>query len=136
MNHRLELAVNDCMKDVSSINHFKHFIDSLYVLYNRSPKNQNELRTSYIELNILFLKVGRVIDVRWVASSSRAVEIVWKTFLALYNHLHNSSKDNLRDQKSRSKYLGLCKRLGSPEFVLDLGLMCDVPTQITVIFIS
>jgi hypothetical protein len=131
MNHRLELAVNDCMKDVSSINHFKHFIDSLYVLYNRSPKNQTELRTSCIELDILFLKVGRVLDVRWVASSFRAVEIVWKTFAALYNHLHNSSKDNLRDRKSRSKYLGLCKRLGSPEFVLDLALMCDILKELS-----
>ncbi|XP_050058213.1 E3 SUMO-protein ligase KIAA1586-like isoform X2 [Aphis gossypii] len=131
MNHRLELAVNDCMKDVSATNHFKNFIDSLYVLYNRSPKNQNELRKSCIELDILFLKAGRVLDVRWVASSFRAVEIVWKTYPALYNHLQNSSYDNLRDQKSRSKYLGLCKRLGSPEFVLDLALMCDVLKELS-----
>jgi len=126
MNHRLELAVNDCVKEVFGTNHFKHFIDSLYVLYNRSPKNQNELRASCIELDILFLKVGRVLNVRWVANSFRAVEIIWKTFPPLYNHLHKCSKDNVRDQKSRSKYLGLCKRLGSPEFVLDLALMCDV----------
>jgi len=65
---------------------------------------KKELRTSCIELGILFL--GRVLDVRWIASSFIAVEIIWKTLSALYNHLHNSSKDNLRDQKSRSKYLG------------------------------
>jgi len=103
-------------------------------LYNRSPKNQNELRTSCIELDILFLKVGRVLDVRWVASSFRAVEIVWKTFSALYNHLHNSSKDNLKDQKSRSKYLGLCKRLGRPEVVLDIALMCDILKELSYLF--
>jgi len=39
MNHRLELAVNDSLKDVRATNHFKCFIDSLYVLYNASPKS-------------------------------------------------------------------------------------------------
>lgn len=76
MNHRLELAVNDSVKDVTSTNNFQYFIDSLYALYNRSPKNQNELKTACVELDILFLKVGRVLDVRWVASSFRAVEVV------------------------------------------------------------
>jgi len=57
------LAVNNSMKDVTTTNHLKNVIDSLYVLYNRSLKNQNKLRKSCIESNILFLKVGRVLDV-------------------------------------------------------------------------
>jgi len=88
MNHRLELSVNDSVKDVTATNHFKAFLDSLYALYNRSPKNQNELKTICIELDMIFLKVGRVLDVRWVASSYRAVQAIWKIFPALYNHLY------------------------------------------------
>jgi len=76
LNHRLELAVNDIMKDLNSINHFKSFIDSLYVLYNNSPKNTNEIKEVCNELNIIFVKVGRVLDTRWVASSWRAVNAV------------------------------------------------------------
>lgn len=30
MNHQLELAINDSVKDVTSTTHFKYFIDSLY----------------------------------------------------------------------------------------------------------
>lgn len=131
LNHRLELAVNDSVKDVTASNHFKAFLDSLYALYNRSPKNQNELKEECAELDVLFLKIGRVLNIRWVASSYRAVQVVWKTFPALHNHLNKSSKDILRDQKTRSKYLGLSKRLESIEFVLDLALMCDVLSELS-----
>jgi len=126
LNHRLELAVNDSINDITSTNHFKAFLDSLYALYNRSPKNRNELKIACAELDVLFLKIGRVLTVRWVASSFRAVQVIWKTYPALYKHLSTASKDDSRDSKTRSKYLGLCKRLESIEFVLDLALMCDV----------
>jgi hypothetical protein len=71
LNHRLEVVVNDTMKDLNYINHFKSFIDSLYVLYNNSLKNTNEIKDVCNELNIIFVKFGRVLDTRWVASSWR-----------------------------------------------------------------
>lgn len=55
MNHRLELAVNDSLKDIVATNHFKQFLDSLYVLYNASPKNQTELKNICSELEVVFL---------------------------------------------------------------------------------
>lgn len=105
MNHRLESAVNDSVKDVTATNHFKSFLDILYALYSRSPKNQNELKMTCAELDMIFLKDGRVMDVRWVASSYRAVQVIWKTFPALFNHLYNASKDTTKDQKTQSKYI-------------------------------
>ncbi|XP_022182073.1 E3 SUMO-protein ligase KIAA1586-like [Myzus persicae] len=131
LNHRLELAVNDTMKDLNAINHFKSFIDSLYVLYNNSPKNKNEIKEICSELDIIFLKIGRVLDIRWVASSWRAVQAVWRTFPALCKHFLSSSTDTTKDSKSRSKYLGLYNKLCSPEFLLDLSLMCDVLSELS-----
>ena len=32
-NHKLEFAVNDCVASVAGINHFKIFMDKLYILY-------------------------------------------------------------------------------------------------------
>lgn len=133
MNHRLELAVCDSIKDVNATNHFKSFMDSLYVLYNASSKNQNELKNICNDLDTLFLKVGRVLDVRWVASSLRAVKVVWTMYEALCNHFSNASSDPNRDCKTRSKYSGLRKRLASPEFLLDLGLMCDCLNELSVL---
>lgn len=45
--------------------------------------------------------------------------------------MKNSSNDTTRDTKTRSIYLGLYKRLGSPEFILDLGLMYDVHKELS-----
>jgi len=54
LNHRLELAVGDTLKDITATNHFKHFLDSLYFLYSRSPKNQIELKEHCTSLNEIF----------------------------------------------------------------------------------
>lgn len=56
-----------------------------------------------------------------------------KTFSVLYSHLKNSSNDTTRVAKTRSKYLGLYKRLGSLEFILDLGLMYGVLKELSYI---
>lgn len=38
------LAVNESVKMLYQFFTFKPFLDSLYVLFNRPPKNQNELK--------------------------------------------------------------------------------------------
>jgi len=100
-------------------------------MYNNSLKNTNEIKDVCNELNIIFVKVGRVLDTRWVASSWRAVNAVWKTFPALSKHFYNSSIDKTKDSITRSKYLGLYKKLCSPEFLYDLSLMCDVHLELS-----
>lgn len=52
------------MKYLNSINHFKPFIDSLYVLNNNSTKNKNELKLVCSELDLIFVKVRRILDIR------------------------------------------------------------------------
>lgn len=124
------------MKDINATNHFKSFIDSLYVLYNNSPKNKNELKDICSELDIIFVNIGRVLDVGWVASNWRAVKSVWRTFPALSQHFHSSSLDISRDTKSRSKDLGLYKKITSPEFIYDLALMCDVLHELSTLSLA
>jgi len=55
----------------------------------------------------------------------------WKIFPALYNHLYNASNDSTKDKKTQSKYTGLYKKLRSPQFVLDLALMCDILKELS-----
>lgn len=38
LNHRLELAVNDCVNDITLIKNFKAFLDSLCSLYSNNSK--------------------------------------------------------------------------------------------------
>ena len=39
LNHRLELAVGDAAGETTGVSHFRSFMDALYTLYSRSPKN-------------------------------------------------------------------------------------------------
>ncbi|KAF0711276.1 E3 SUMO-protein ligase KIAA1586-like [Aphis craccivora] len=72
-----------------------------------------------------------VLDVRWFASSYRTVKVVWNMYPALYKHFKEASEDKYRDQKTRSKYKGLCKGLESLQFLSVLALMCDVLSELS-----
>lgn len=77
--------------------------------------------------------MGRVLDVRWVASSWKAVNVVWRMFPALCKHFSEASEDTQKDSKARRKYHGLKARLASPEFLTDLALMCDCLQELTIL---
>uniref|UniRef100_A0A3P9DDZ8 HAT C-terminal dimerisation domain-containing protein n=1 Tax=Maylandia zebra TaxID=106582 RepID=A0A3P9DDZ8_9CICH len=119
-NHRLELAVCDVLKEVGGINHFKIFLDQLYSLYHASPKDQRELTESAHNVGQRLLGIGRVLSVRWVASSERTVKAVWENYQALQVHF-----------TSRAKYKGLNDVLTTVSFVVNLGIMYDALTELS-----
>lgn len=132
-NHRLELSVSDTIKDVRGIDHFKCFIDKLYSLYNQSPKHSRALESCCQDLKLQFNKIGRVLSTRWVSSSLRTVRAVWKSFAALHSHFKNSCDDQSNDKNTIAVFIGLKKRLESPEFILDLGIMYDVLQELSML---
>uniref|UniRef100_A0A672RKS2 HAT C-terminal dimerisation domain-containing protein n=1 Tax=Sinocyclocheilus grahami TaxID=75366 RepID=A0A672RKS2_SINGR len=76
--HRLELAIGDVVKEIGTINYFKILMDKLYAIYSASNKNRMELKDAAESLDVQLCKIGRILDTRWVASSFRTVETVWK----------------------------------------------------------
>jgi hypothetical protein len=44
-NHRLEIAVNDVVREMSAVYHMKTFFDKMYVVYSESRKNKAELQS-------------------------------------------------------------------------------------------
>ena len=87
LNHRLELAVSDAVNTCVAVNHFKCFMDTLYALYStQSSKNKRKLSATAVEVEVYLLKIGRVLNKRWVASSFRTVKAVLHNFKALYLH--------------------------------------------------
>ena len=125
LNHRLELSVFDTIKRLNYINHFKKFFDKLYTLYSRSPKNQRELRECSSSVCEQVTKIGRMLDTMWVASSFRTVKAVWSSYQSLCKHFDNASQDPERSSTERATFNGMLKRIRSPEFLVDLGLMYD-----------
>ena len=130
-NHRLELAVNEVVKGIGEVNKFKMFMDKLYALYHASPKNSRELKTCAHLLEEEIFKIGRILSTRWVASSFRSVSATWNSFVALVEHFKIASSDATRDEKERSTFSGLLKKITSTAFVLDLALLCDALQELS-----
>ena len=134
-NHRLELAVNDAITSCSEVNYFKHFMDKLYYLYSQSPKSRRALEQCTRDVGGELLKIGRILDVRWAASSFRSVHAVWKSYAALHKHFTRASTDVSLDVsldgRDRAQYLGLAKKLGSAVFLKNLALMHDALEELS-----
>jgi len=130
-NHRLELSVHDAIKSCSEGNHFKMFIDSLYATYSASPKCLRELSQCAKELKVQIKRIGRVLDVRWVASSFRSVNAVWKTYSALHKHFCAKADDTCADGREKAKFAGFAKKLANPIFIKNLGLMYDALEELS-----
>jgi hypothetical protein len=131
LNHRLELAVADSVESMDAVNHVKCFLDTIYSLYSQSPKNQRELTRVCEQLGHQCLSIGRVLGVRWVASSYRTIRALWNSFEALCKHFESSSVDMARDSRDRAKFKGLLVRLRSPQFVCDLALLHDCLSELS-----
>ena len=97
----------------------------LYALYSACPNNRCLLEECAKELGVERLRVGRVLDVRWVAYSFWAVGAVWNNYPALYAHFQSASLNTELNGKDRAHYAGLAKKLSSVFVLLNLGLMCD-----------
>ncbi|XP_058841147.1 E3 SUMO-protein ligase KIAA1586-like [Acipenser ruthenus] len=132
LNHRLELAVADSVSETTGMNHFHSFMDKLYSVYSRSALNQQELRNCAKELDAVLRKIGRVLDVRWVSSSFRTVSAVWESFEVLSTHF-KAAVSSKRTSAERATYSGLLKRLCSPEFLIDLGVMYDALYELSLL---
>lgn len=129
-NHRLELAVHDVVHGISAVCHMKSFFDRLYSLYSASPKNANELHNCAASVGIQVKKIGRLLGVRWVASSARAVLAVWHNYPALQKHFEAASNDPNRTQSDKAQYKGLKAGITEVAFVSNMGLMLDALTEL------
>jgi hypothetical protein len=118
MNHRLELAVADAIKDVSAVNHFKCFLDTIYSLFSRSNKNQRALSEACKELEVQFLHIGRILDMRWVSSSLRTV----RALVTMLKESPSTDSHNY-DQQTQTKMKGLANKLCSVQLINDISLM-------------
>jgi len=131
MNHRLELAVGDTVEEISGVANFTGFVGAVYTVYSMSPKNVAELSEICSELGIQMRIIGRVFDVRWVASSLRTVKAIWMSYEALYKHFSSAAIDVDRLPKMKAKYRGLKATLQSTNFVLNLGILYDVLEELS-----
>lgn len=131
LNHRLELCVGDTVKEITGVNHLRTIVDKIRTLYHSSPKNQRELKLCSQSLEQVILKIGRILDVRWVSSSLRTVKALWIDYPALFKHFSEASNDARRDEYEKAKFRGLALKITSIAFVQNLGLMYDAMMELS-----
>lgn len=86
-------------------------MNKLYSLYSQSPKQSRTLENCCKIQALQCNKIGRVLDVRWVSSSLRTVNAVWKQFPGLRSHFKESSEeDKSNDKNTVSIVIGLQKK--------------------------
>lgn len=124
LSHRVQLALDDAIKSISQVNHFKAFLEKIYCFYHTSNKNQMELNNIANDLELEIIKIGRVLGPRWVACSVRATKAVWKAYPALYNHF------------SQSNQTGLKLRMENLNFIEDLALMTDLLEELSLLSLA
>jgi len=123
LNHRLELAVGDSIKAVDGFYHIQALFDKIYCCYSYSAKLQRELQEIATKLEIEIKKIGKVFDVRWVASSRRAVNALVHNYAAVYQHFKQLSESKLLRAHDRTMYKGIIRKMSTVQFVEDLVLV-------------
>ena len=134
--HRLELAVADGLKAVTSTNHFKIFLEKLHNVFSMSPKNQRELQDLSSDLESQMLKIGGIFTIRWVASSLRTVKAIWNSYNVLQAFFKKATDDTSRSSKERETFRSLYTHLTSEYFVTNLGLMYDCLEELASLSLS
>lgn len=122
LNHRLQLALDDAVRDIKQLNHFKFFMDKLYSLFHQSNKNQLQLSSISTELDLEVRKIGRILGPRWAACSLRSAMAVYKDYPALVKMFSEEEKFN-----------GLASRLLNLNFFKDLCIMIEILQELNVL---
>ncbi|XP_047123030.1 E3 SUMO-protein ligase KIAA1586-like [Hydra vulgaris] len=98
LNHRLQLVLDDSIKDIKQVNHFKVLMDKRYYIFHQSNKNQKELNDISQELSLDIIKIGRVLGTRWAAC-----------YLMLFNALQARNINVAREDQLIREQLTLFK---------------------------
>ncbi|KAL4127544.1 hypothetical protein QTP88_011711 [Uroleucon formosanum] len=106
--------LHDVIKDVQGVSRFQSLMDILYSYYHQRPKNSRALDEACLKIGIEMKKIGRILNVRWSASSYRTIKVVWENYPGIHKHV------------SQTLEPGLKKKLESSSFLEELGLFYDV----------
>ncbi|XP_058032473.1 E3 SUMO-protein ligase KIAA1586-like isoform X1 [Ahaetulla prasina] len=120
LNHHLHLALDDLIKEIKEVKHFKIFIDKILTIFYQSNKNQIEFAKIAEQLGIEIIKIGSVLGPRWAACSLKSTLAVWHAYPALHHYFY-----------SNKKYLSMAAHLENIYFITDLALMIDILNEIS-----
>ena len=87
MNHRLELAYRDTVRNNETHTEFDQFLRALYTFYHKSPLNRSQLKDTFNKLNMKPLFPTRVDGTRWLGHTLGALSNFLGGYRAIKEHL-------------------------------------------------
>lgn len=123
--HKLELAVLDAIKcDAKYLQVFDDNINALFRYYYYSTVRRKELQKVADFLETEFKQLGRLKNIRWLASRSRALTILEKDFKIIIFDLE--SKTYSSNDVTAAKARGFLKFLKNPKFLFFVHFLQDL----------
>ena len=111
LNHRLQLAVGNALNATSATNDLQSFLESLYSYIASHRRTRENLVAVPMICISASKRIGKVLTIRWVASSFRAVSAVKHSFPALAERFQNASKSETRQSAEKARFQGLLSKL-------------------------
>ena len=121
--HRIELAVLDSLKFDSYLKEFDEGINKIFQFYYYSPTRRKELRDLAKLFQDEFKQLGRLKNIRWIASRERALKLLEINYKVLVFDLESKSYGT--DETSK-KALGYLNFLKNPRFLFYLHFFEDL----------
>ena len=123
--HKLELAVLDAMKrnDSAYLNSFDENINGIFHFYYYSTVRRKELKQVAELLKDEFKQLGRLKNIRWLSSRSRALCVLETNYKVLNFDLESKSYGN---DETAKKALGYLKFITTPKFLSYLNFLQDL----------
>jgi hypothetical protein len=121
MNHRVELALKDCLKGSSAVDAIRKVADQIYKYYNY-PKRMTELRKSAELFHLTLVSLPKLLDIRWCSSMYMICQSLWRSLEAIVTDLERrSSQGNLTEEMTK-----ILKQIRSEGFLRSLAAMLDI----------
>ena len=121
--HRLELAMLDALKLKDDYLHrFDENINGLFKFYYYSPIWRKELKDMASEIEVEFKQFGLLNNIHWLASRSRALQILEHNYLAIVYDLESKSYGI---DETANKARGFLSFVIKPKFLFYLHFFQD-----------
>ncbi|XP_065665100.1 zinc finger protein 862-like [Hydra vulgaris] len=127
VNHRLELAIKDAVKDISQYKECERFYISIFNLFRNSGKLKCAVKKAAEALNITFYTLPKIFGTRFISHRRRGFTKLLHNWPSLIVGFDNTLADRDTKADMRAKLSGLSKRLH------DYRLLCMVCSYLDIL---
>ena len=127
VNHRLELALKDAVKQVAEFDEVDRFYLNVWTLLRNSGKLKSEIKKASQSLNITYYTMPKIHGTRFLSHRRRGLSKLLHNWPAIIAAFENALATNQGYRpETRSKLAGFLKKLNIHPFLCQVSAYLDV----------